>query len=302
MVPEKGNSLVFLRMQNNLLRRLSKSLHTVFCGRILAFLASVFPISERSGVNLRGAFNTGNVTIFEGEEEATSSPEADGMVVEGEKVLVGEVAKREAKEEGEDEEEADKAKEDAMQVDAGAKEGSADKEDAEAKKRKEESAKAEAEAKKKKAEAEKAAADKRQFYNTFWSLQPLLSNPQDLFKSFRPPPAGPVAALQSSTSSRSNPSSSSSHNTAGKEEEINPSTPQLALLREGIVKTLEVFANTNKREIELSGKEGGEKGKGRGVDLEDEEQVKEHYFFPKYLTKRNLLDLEVRLLNIRTWQ
>jgi THO complex subunit 1 len=65
MLPDRGKGLIFLRMQNNLLRRLSKSLHTVFCGRILCFLSSVFPIAEKSGVNLRGAFNSGNITKFD---------------------------------------------------------------------------------------------------------------------------------------------------------------------------------------------------------------------------------------------
>lgn len=69
MLPDRGKGLIFLRMQNSLLRRLSKSLHTVFCGRILSFLSSVFPIAEKSGVNLRGAFNTGNVTHFDQEVE-----------------------------------------------------------------------------------------------------------------------------------------------------------------------------------------------------------------------------------------
>ena len=29
---------------------------TIFCGRILTFLSSVFPLGERSGVNLRGEY------------------------------------------------------------------------------------------------------------------------------------------------------------------------------------------------------------------------------------------------------
>jgi THO complex subunit 1 len=47
------------------MRRLAKSKHTVFCGRILVYLANVFPLSERSGVNLRGDFNVDNVTFYE---------------------------------------------------------------------------------------------------------------------------------------------------------------------------------------------------------------------------------------------
>uniref|UniRef100_A0AAY4CQI1 Death domain-containing protein n=1 Tax=Denticeps clupeoides TaxID=299321 RepID=A0AAY4CQI1_9TELE len=38
-----------LRMCNDLLRRLSKSQNTVFCGRIQLFLARLFPLSEKSG-------------------------------------------------------------------------------------------------------------------------------------------------------------------------------------------------------------------------------------------------------------
>ncbi|KAF9446133.1 UDP-glucose 4-epimerase [Macrolepiota fuliginosa MF-IS2] len=57
MVPQKGKALVLLRTLNDLLRRLSKSgSTTVFCGRILTFLSGVFPLGERSGVNLRGEY------------------------------------------------------------------------------------------------------------------------------------------------------------------------------------------------------------------------------------------------------
>ncbi|KAI9273898.1 THO complex subunit 1 transcription elongation factor-domain-containing protein [Helicostylum pulchrum] len=58
LVPGKGKGLVLLRMCNILLRRLSKETNTIFCGRILMFLANTFPLCERSGVNLRGDFNT----------------------------------------------------------------------------------------------------------------------------------------------------------------------------------------------------------------------------------------------------
>ncbi|KAG5671703.1 hypothetical protein PVAND_001886 [Polypedilum vanderplanki] len=57
------NSL--LRMCNDLLRRLSRSQNTVFCGRILMFLAKFFPFSERSGLNIVSEFNIENVTEFE---------------------------------------------------------------------------------------------------------------------------------------------------------------------------------------------------------------------------------------------
>ncbi|KAF8628277.1 hypothetical protein AX15_004041 [Amanita polypyramis BW_CC] len=57
MVPQKGKALVLLRTLNDLLRRLSKmGSTTIFCGRILTFLSEVFPLGERSGVNLRGEY------------------------------------------------------------------------------------------------------------------------------------------------------------------------------------------------------------------------------------------------------
>jgi len=57
MVPQKGKALILLRTLNDLLRRLSKMGNTtIFCGRILTFLSGVFPLGERSGVNLRGEY------------------------------------------------------------------------------------------------------------------------------------------------------------------------------------------------------------------------------------------------------
>ncbi|KAL5016765.1 hypothetical protein ScPMuIL_006354 [Solemya velum] len=53
-----------LRMCNDLLRRLSKSQNTVFCGRIQLFLSRLFPLSEKSALNLMSQFNLDNVTVF----------------------------------------------------------------------------------------------------------------------------------------------------------------------------------------------------------------------------------------------
>ncbi|XP_018424259.1 PREDICTED: THO complex subunit 1 [Nanorana parkeri] len=77
-----------LRMCNDLLRRLSKSQNTVFCGRIQLFLARLFPISEKSGLNLQSQFNLENVTIFnvnEGEStlgQKQVEDREDGMEIE----------------------------------------------------------------------------------------------------------------------------------------------------------------------------------------------------------------------------
>ncbi|XP_055612819.1 THO complex subunit 1 [Uranotaenia lowii] len=73
-----------LRMCNDLLRRLSRSQNTVFCGRILLFLAKFFPFSERSGLNIISEFNLENITEYgvEGSEMGdpldTGSSEENG--------------------------------------------------------------------------------------------------------------------------------------------------------------------------------------------------------------------------------
>ncbi|XP_022917022.1 THO complex subunit 1 [Onthophagus taurus] len=69
-----------LRMCNDLLRRLSRSSATVFCGRILLFLAKFFPFSERSGLNIVSEFNLENVTEYgtESMEDNNSDIEMNG--------------------------------------------------------------------------------------------------------------------------------------------------------------------------------------------------------------------------------
>ncbi|CAI5721377.1 unnamed protein product [Peronospora destructor] len=71
-IAEKGRttkaSLCLLRMCNSLLRRLSKTHNSVFCGKILIFLSFTFALSERSAVNLTGKANVTNVTVYEDED------------------------------------------------------------------------------------------------------------------------------------------------------------------------------------------------------------------------------------------
>ncbi|CAI5721223.1 unnamed protein product [Peronospora destructor] len=71
-IAEKGRttkaSLCLLRMCNSLLRRLSKTHNSVFCGKILVFLSFTFALSERSAVNLTGKANVTNVTVYEDED------------------------------------------------------------------------------------------------------------------------------------------------------------------------------------------------------------------------------------------
>lgn len=108
MVPQKGKALVLLRTLNDLLRRLSKmGANTIFCGRILTFLSGVFPLGERSGVNLRGEYGP----VWEGvqfhdkqkhkeedevmkvDAEGPSIPEEDKMQVDSKKELTEEEKK-----------------------------------------------------------------------------------------------------------------------------------------------------------------------------------------------------------------
>ncbi|KAJ8923363.1 hypothetical protein NQ315_001921 [Exocentrus adspersus] len=63
-----------LRLCNDLLRRLSRTTATVFCGKILLFLAKFFPFSERSGLNIVSEFNLENITEYgtDPSEDATT--------------------------------------------------------------------------------------------------------------------------------------------------------------------------------------------------------------------------------------
>ncbi len=72
-----------------MLRRLSRSQNTVFCGRILLFLAKFFPFSERSGLNVVSEFNLDNFTTFGVKDEnpgslevSVNEKEKDAMEVE----------------------------------------------------------------------------------------------------------------------------------------------------------------------------------------------------------------------------
>ncbi|GFY55636.1 THO complex subunit 1 [Trichonephila inaurata madagascariensis] len=70
-----------LRSCNDLLKRLSRSQNTVFCGRILMFLAHIFPLSERSGLNIISEFNLENTTAYSTKDDSFSdlvSEKSDG--------------------------------------------------------------------------------------------------------------------------------------------------------------------------------------------------------------------------------
>lgn len=72
-----------LRMCNDLLKRFSRAQNTVFCGRILLFLATFFPFSERSGLNIISEFNLENLTEFDADanDEALDSVQSENIQV-----------------------------------------------------------------------------------------------------------------------------------------------------------------------------------------------------------------------------
>jgi len=79
-----------LKICNTLLKRLSKTTHTKFCGQILMLLANALPLDHRSGLNISGALNTGNVTPIQPEpgtkdsndEKDEKQPNSNRMQIE----------------------------------------------------------------------------------------------------------------------------------------------------------------------------------------------------------------------------
>lgn len=95
ILPEfySSGKILLLRMSNDLLRRLSSAQNTIFCGRIQLFLARLFPLSEKSALNLMSHFNLDNITTYnkeagKGAMEDTSMEggEEGEMEVEGNEV------------------------------------------------------------------------------------------------------------------------------------------------------------------------------------------------------------------------
>ena len=85
-MPQKGKALILLRTLNELLRRLSKmgEKNTEFCGRILIFLSQVFPLGERSGVNLRGEYGP----LWDGPVAKPGKLKEDNVAEGGDKMSV----------------------------------------------------------------------------------------------------------------------------------------------------------------------------------------------------------------------
>lgn len=286
MVSGKGKALIFLRTLNDLLRRLSKSTHTVFCGRILLFLASIFPLGERSGVNLRGEFNKENVTTFEVVTEPQEAPDESEPSMKVDAVdgpADDEDAAKQVVEAPEDGEEV----EDQMTVDS--KAAVADS----------------------KLESPSAVADRNRapsepdFYTLFWSLQTFFSDPRTLFQ---PSSDGSSIPQQMSTYASTIlkvPQVGSDGKTAS--AATGSDAPNLTLLHVAISKVLDVFADASKKEKALQGgaKDGSSRSHTKSASAKPatEDDIRKMFFYPKYLTSHSLIDLEVReVLPMQTYR
>ena len=295
LVSGRGKGLIILRLLNDLLRRLSKSTHTVLCGRILMFLANIFPIGERSGVNLRGEYNKENVTTFEDPEEVeadlvdedmSKDEEEDDAAVEM-SLLPPKGAKKgastqadnpaiavEAPEDGEEVEEA------AANVDEAAL--AADRKISPAKRA-----------------DEKRASSEPEFYILFWSMQRYFSDPPSLFQhsvhASLPPVLSTFAASFPAVPPVAKDGKVSMVPTAA-------GTPNLTLFRQGVTKLLDVFHDASREEKALQGAAKDSAARSsmakRSADAaslasSSEDDVRRMFFYPKFLTSKNLLDLEV---------
>ena len=66
-----------LKICNGILKKLSQTNDTQFRGRIQLLISYIFPISERSGVNVNGGYNASNQTTIEPKASNTSQQEYD---------------------------------------------------------------------------------------------------------------------------------------------------------------------------------------------------------------------------------
>ncbi|KAL3799540.1 hypothetical protein HJC23_008667 [Cyclotella cryptica] len=79
------NKMLLLRICNHLLKCCSnRDVDAEFAGSVMTTLAHVFPLSERSAMNVLGSFNVDNVTGWEGEEEFQRGRRLRGVAVAGE--------------------------------------------------------------------------------------------------------------------------------------------------------------------------------------------------------------------------
>lgn len=276
MVPSKGKALVVLRTLNALKARAAR---TGFAGRILTFQSGIFDITERSGVNLPGELGS----------------TWDGVAIppsKAEKPL--EASSSEAKDEMEGVESTEQTT-----AEAAEKPPSASTET-------------------KPAETKPTEAEQRRaLYNTFWQLQMFFANPL-VFAEGTTAQAAAANGIPVPASSQSNKSGSN---------DLSPSDV-FAAFKKAVDTIVPVLSERTRKDNALMGRES--KGSGtavvvgvkrkrtassgvrrirdtvddesaREVELErqvaDEDADADKYFFAKFLTSPDLLDLEVRSLS-----
>jgi len=88
LTQDKLSQAALLKSCNTLLQRLSKSSDLLLCGRILMFLANVLPLSEKSGVNLKGEFNKANITDFEEELTGEEKERMESLGQDGKEFML----------------------------------------------------------------------------------------------------------------------------------------------------------------------------------------------------------------------
>lgn len=66
----RSPGIIVIRLCNSLVKRLSKNHDGQFSGQVAMFLARAFPLSEKSGVNIRGTFDLENDTVYDMESES----------------------------------------------------------------------------------------------------------------------------------------------------------------------------------------------------------------------------------------
>ncbi|KAJ6235422.1 hpr1 [Anaeramoeba flamelloides] len=154
LVKDILHKLIILRTCNQLLERISKTEDHVFYSQIRMFLTNLFPLSEKSGVNLASSFN--NYWDLMYEKETTTNPnnlKQDGMKIETEEKKDQTTEKKEITKENEKEITKEKDQENTNENEK--KENQKENE-------------------KHKGELKKKAFD-YSFYKTFWELQSYLT-------------------------------------------------------------------------------------------------------------------------------
>lgn len=274
MVPSKGKALVVLRTLNALKARAAR---TGFAGRILTFQSGIFDITERSGVNLPGELgSTWDGVAIPPPKAEEPAPEATDATAKDKMEGVESTAQ-------------------VSSAEAGEKPASTS-----AETKSDESKPSEAE-------------QRRVLYNTFWQLQMFFANPLVFAEgtTAQVAAANGIPAPSSSNKSGSN--------------ELSPSDVFVAF-KKAVDTIVPVLSERTRKDNALMGRES--KGSGAPVvvgvkrkrtvssgvrrirDAMDDESAREveherqvvdedadadKYFFAKFLTSPDLLDLEVRL-------